>query len=397
MLEIGGHLNLEKAEAARVLPRAYAELRKHPNDPKILGDIGHCYNVLEREELAFKFLERAANNPNPFAWLNFACILRQCGMHEKAKLYAWNAYRNLPEDKKAGHVYAEELIREGQWLKAWPLCDKYRISKDGVRIPELPEWRGEDIAGKHLLIVCEGGRGDFLWLLRFIPMVTAKGITVSLAALEDIAASFGDHPYLGNANDDAHERPYDYWCSIFELLMWLEIDKPFWPGGPYILADEQAKLRANILQAAAIASGSGPKKIGLCWDCGEAVDVRKFRSLKREQAARLLGIGGITWISLQKGQKAPYPCLEPQLNTWKDTVAAIESLDLVVTVDTAVAHLAGAMGKPTFLVLGGFQDCKWMSGETTGWYPTFRIFRNEGFGFEDVVHKVESALKEFAQ
>lgn len=386
MLELGGHLQLEKQEAARVLPRALMALKNNPADVKILGDIGHCYNVLEKEEIAFDYFKRAAISPNPYAWLNYAAILRQCGQHKEAKLYAWNAHKAMPEDKRAGHIYAEELIREGKWLKAWPLCAKYRISKGSIEVP-LPEWQGDDIRGKHLLLVCEGGRGDFLWLLRFIPELTAKGIIVSVVAPEDIAIVFGRHPYLQDANDAAHEKPFDCWVSLFELLMHLGVEKPFWPG-PYIQADaEQSKLRSMLISHGVL------KKVGLCWDCGEQVDVRKYRSLKREQAARLLSNTSVDWISLQKDQTTPVPCIQPAILTWTDTAAIIDNLDLVITVDTSVAHLAGAMGKPTFLILGGFQDCKWMSGETTEWYPSFRIFRNNGFGFENVLIKIERALE----
>jgi tetratricopeptide (TPR) repeat protein len=391
MLELGGHLQFDKSEAMRVLPRAISALRKNPGDVKILGDIGHCYNVLEKEEIALEYFKKASVSANPYAWLNYAAILRQCGRHEEAKLYAWNAHKARPDDKKAGHIYAEELIRNGQWLKAWPLCAKYRISKDSIEITGLPEWKGEDISGQHLLIVCEGGRGDFFWLLRFIPKLTARGITVSLVAPEDIAVSFGTHPYLGNPNDAEHARPYDRWVSLFELLQWLNVEKPFWPG-PYIQADpEKTALRNAVIRPSVF------KKVGLCWDCGELVDVRKYRSLKKEQAARLLSCTMVDWISLQKDQSAPVPCLEPTIRTWSDTAAIIANLDLVITVDTAVAHLAGAMGKPTWLVLGGFQDCKWMTGETTGWYPSFRIFRNEGFGFENVLGKIETAINAIYQ
>lgn len=389
MLELGGHLQLEKPEAAKVLPRAIAALKENPCDVGTLCDVGHCYNVLEQEDEALRHFERAAKSQtqNANAWLNYAAILRQCGRHAEAKFYAFQAHQMMPDDKKAGHIFAEELIRDGQWLKAWPLCAKYRISKGSIQVG-LPEWKGEDISEKHLLVVCEGGRGDFLWLLRFIPKLTERGIIVSLAAPEDIAISFGKHPYLGNPNDAAHDRPYDCWVSLFELLQYLEVEGPFWPG-PYIKADPMlAKLRGIPLPHGAF------KKVGFCWDCGELVDVRKYRSLKPEQAARILEKTNVNWVSLQKGQKAPVTCCEPSIKTWNDTAAIIENLYLVITVDTSVAHLAGAMGKRTFLILGGFQDCKWMTGDSTGWYPSMKIFRNEGFGFEDVIEKIKVAIGE---
>lgn len=379
MRDFGGHGSLEKGEAIEILPLALSALNEYPNDVEVLHTIGHCYNVLEQDAQALEYFKRAAETPHPVTWANYASILRQAGRYEEAFPYFWNAHRAWPDDKYIGHAYAEELIRKNKWLKAWPLCSKYRFSKEGATPLGLEEWKGQDLKGKKIAVLLEGGRGDTFWLFRFIPKLVEMGANVSLLGPEDLAMFLEGHPFLGPVDLDL-DRPYDYWVSIFELLQWLEVDKPYWPG-VYFNAEPSIKRTLGK-----------KKRVGLCWTCGEAIDVRKYRSLDRNQAARLVLNRNVEWVSLQKDQPLDY-CFQPILNTWKDTAAVIDSLDLVIAMDTSVAHLAGAMGKPTWLLLGGYQDCKWMAGDTTGWYPSFRIFRNYWFGFDGALDKVEKELK----
>ena len=371
MRYFGGHQALERHEAEAVLPRALLALSVDIDDVEALLAAGHCYNVLERDDDALLLYERAVKlQPHPLTWFRYASMLRQCGRYEEAFPYVWNAHRALPDDRYVGHTYAEELIRRGKWLKAWPLAARCRYSKDDIRdaLAGVSEWQGEGLEGKRLAVVFEGGKGDAFWLFRFVPKLVERGARVSLLAAEDIARFFEGHPYLADTEPEANG--YDLWVSVFELLRWLDVEEPYWPG-EYVRSD------------AAHLGG-----IGLCWQGGEAIDVRKYRSLGRGQADRLLADPRV--VSIQYGEN-------PAIKTWRDTADIIASLDLVVTVDTSVCHLAGAMGKPTWLVLGGYQDCKWGRGEATGWYPSMRIFRaDEGqFGFDGVMTKVEAALATF--
>jgi tetratricopeptide (TPR) repeat protein len=366
----GPHAALEKHEAELVLSKARAIIENDPNDADMVATIGHCLNILEQDEEALPYFERAVAlpNPHPYIWFKYALILRQCGRYEEAFPYLWNAWRYFPEDRYLGHTYAEELIRRGKWLKAWPLAAKYRWSKDKIKSAGVPEWQGEDIRGKRLALIFEGGFGDAFWLFRFVPKLIELGALLYLGAGQPIAEFFSGHPWLRNLPEE-DGTGVDYWVSIFELLRWLEVSEPYWPGD-YIQAQPNEKYRG---------------KIGLCWNCGEAQDPRKFRSMKREQAEVFFKDPNI--VSLQYGDN-------PDLTTWQATAEIISALDLVISVDTAVCHLAGAMGKPTWLVLGGYQDCKWMGEETTGWYPSMRIFRADqgAFNFGSVLPKVERAF-----
>lgn len=372
----GPHAALEKHEAELVLSKALPMLETSPGDADLIASVGHCYNILEQDEMALTWFEKAlsidSEHCHPYIWFKYALILRQCGRYEEAFPYLWNAYRYFPEDRYLGHTYAEELIRRRKWLKAWPLCAKYRWSKDKIRSSvNVSEWQGEEIRGKRLAVIFEGGFGDAFWLFRFIPKLMEMGALIYPGCgLPGIAEFFSGHPYLANLPEE-DGTGLDYWVSIFELLRWLEVAEPYWKE-PYITATPREKYRG---------------KIGLCWNCGEAQDPRKFRSMKRGQADQFFADPNI--VSLQYGDN-------PDLKTWNDTAEIIAALDLVISVDTAVCHLAAAQGKPTWLVLGGYQDCKWGAGETTGWYPSARIFRADkgAFNFDSVLPKVERALRE---
>jgi hypothetical protein len=281
-----------------------------------------------------------------------------------------------------GHIYGEELIRKGRWLEAWPILSKNRMSKARIAPQGVPEWMGEDIAGKQLMVIAEGGRGDAFWLFRFLPKLQEMGIHVNFCCWPDVWEFLKDHPWLKSQQNSVFSTPRmpDYWVSIFELLQWLKVDKPYWTG-PYLTCSKQSPLHKN-----------GKPLVGFCWECGERDDVRKFRSLKLAQAADLTSNTNVEWISLQKGYDPPPNCREMNIADWHDTAAIVANLDLVITVDTSVYHLAGAMGAKTWLVLGGYQDCKHGTGSTSGWYPSATIFRNNTVGFDNVITQVQKEL-----
>lgn len=391
MPEVGGHQVATKEEARRLLPRELTRLQENPFDCIALTNLANFYNVLEDDELAMGLAKR---NVEVLPWaeavacLNQALMFRQYGRHGDAWPYIERAHRIMPEDQFMGHVYAEELIRQGKWLEAWPLCAKYRMSKRWISPRNVQEWKGEDLKGKRLALICEGGRGDAFWLFRFIPTLRDMGAIITYLCLPDIGEFLQNHPWIeepeGTVFQD-EQHPYDYWVSVFELLLWLKVDKPYWPG-VYLEAHKEYPLPST-----------DKLRVGICWECGEKIDVRKHRSLKNHQTAKLLDNHDVEWVSLQKGMKAPTSCLEPEITNWDDTAALIEACDLIVTVDTSVVHLAGAMGKPTWVILGGYQDCKWGTTDRSGWYPSVRIFRNNTFGFEYVVDVVNREITRWSR
>jgi tetratricopeptide (TPR) repeat protein len=399
MKSAGGHLIYTKKEVGQRIPIEFSRLLECPLDPVALMNLCSNYNVLEQDDEAFRYAERAVHSlpwMNAKTYLNYACILRQYGRHEEAFPYIQRAHQILPNDQMMGHIYAEELIRKGRWLEAWPLCSRYRESKQWIAPKGVQEWKGEDLNGKRIMVITEGGRGDAFWLFRFYLKLHEMGAIVSYCTFPDVGEYLKDHPWCHMDEEEKNprlkddvvfydkEHPYDYWVSIFELLQWLKVDKPWFPG-TYLEGDpKRVPLPRN-----------GKPLVGICWECGEAMDVRKFRSLKLDQAAQLISNRNVEWISLQKGYKAPEGCREPEIRSWNDTASIISNLDLVITVDTSIVHLAGAMGKDTWLILGGYQDCKWGREDTSGWYPSVKIFRNSTVGFDGTVTQIQKSLDSY--
>lgn len=370
---------LEKEEAKELLPVLLSRIEKDPLNEESLNNLGHCYSLLGQDEKAIVYFGcAAAISSNPIVHINYAALLNRCARFEDAFFYIDKAHAELPEHPLIGYAYAEALIRQNKWLEAWPICSKYRWTKPLIAIPNVEEWMGQDIKGKHIAVITEGGQGDTFFLFRFLPKLTAMGAMVTLVVLpyqKDVGNFLENHPYIKDIPDGVdRNRPYDYWVAQFELLQWLKIEEPYWPG---IYFGYRGHVTLN------------KPRVGLCWDCGQHdPNVLKLKSLTPEQKSRLLSNTQVNWVDLTTNS--------PDIKTWQDTANIIANLDLVVTMDTAVAHLAGAMGKTTWVVMGGMQGYMWGSEETTGWYPSWKLFRGDKgcFGFDSVIPKVERALKE---
>jgi tetratricopeptide (TPR) repeat protein len=244
------------------------------------------------------------------------------------------------------------LLAEGRFQEGWRLYDdrppRRRLLDQGL---SFPEWRGEPLAGKSLLVWREQGYGDQIMMARFLPRLGAARITyVGLPAL---ARLFGGLPvdYHATAADaDYAAEPHDYWTLPLSIAGRLGIDRPDQlPAAPY-------------LSGAPDARGA---RIGVAWR-GEPTNANnRFRAMPATAAARLLALPGA--ISLEPADTGAAD--------FQATADIIAGLDLVITVDTAIAHLAGAMGRPVWVLLARHAlDWQWPRTGTTPWYPSARLF-----------------------
>lgn len=258
------------------------------------------------------------------------------------------AYAHIPEI--AGLAYAEALARSGNWWAAFPLHEHYRPSKRWFKITDYPEWHGEPIEGKHLVLFSEGGFGDALMCVRFIPRLERMGITVTLAAWPSQIALFEKQQWISSSQIGTSSST-DYWASLSSLPYLLGINQQNCWDGPYIEAN-----------------GENGGLIGVCLEAGAKLDGIDLRSMPKEKQDFLLSnLRGYVYLTEKN----------ISLKNWLDTARLIAKCERVISVDTAVAHLAGAMGKPVDLMLGQWSDWKWgENGEKTHWYPSFTIHRN---------------------
>jgi Tfp pilus assembly protein PilF len=263
-------------------------------------------------------------------------------------------------------------------------------------------WRGEPLQGAQILIQCEQGFGDMLQFVRFVPMVTARGGRVVLEVQPELHRLLSRLPGMENAIVFGAERPYSAWqCLLVSLPHIFRTEMKTIPKQvPYIGVDPtEARAWATRL------GGSSPR-VGLVWAGNPYHPWDQFRSLQQlSTLSPLSAAEGVTFFSLQKGPAAAQTTsppagmrlvdLSPHLHDFADTASAITALDLVVTTCTSVAHLAGALGKPVWILLPYAADWIWLlDREDSPWYPTARLFRQPTPGaWSPVIQRIASELR----
>ena len=271
---------------------------------------------------------------------------------------------------------------------------------------DCPAWEGEDLAGKSVLLHGEQGFGDHLQFVRYAPLVAARAGRVTVLTEPALARLFRTIPGVEVIDTPGAEGRFDFHAPLMCLPRLLGTTLETVPANiPYLAADPSEAARwAERL------SGCEGFRVGLVWagdthpgrPAGAAIDRR--RSLRLAQLAPLASVEGVTFVSLQKGPPADQASSPPagmrfidltaELDDFAATAALIERLDLVIAVDTAVAHLAGALGKPVWIMSRYEGDWRWLNGrEDSPWYPTARLFHQRAAGaWDEVIARVATAL-----
>jgi hypothetical protein len=220
----------------------------------------------------------------------------------------------------------------------------------------FPEWRGQELAGKRIVVFPEQGFGDSIQFARFAPQLAALGARVTLLAEPGLFRLYRDSfeaVEVIAANGPVEFPDPDYWAKICSLAYRFGVTPRTIPAAPYLKARQPPPQPAPGRRVGVMANGNPRHKRDL------------LRSLPEAQARVLLDLG----VSLHPADTQAYDFAE--------TAALIETLDLVISVDTSVAHLAGALGKPCWVLLPAEKpDWRWMTGRTDSpWYPSIRLYR----------------------
>jgi hypothetical protein len=257
--------------------------------------------------------------------------------------------------RAAEYARALRLLDRGAYREGWAAYEaRIDLSDTAIRRPGLsePEWKGERLDGKRLVVWPEQGLGDKIMFARFIPLLAAGEIVVLCEpALERLFKSNLAAQVVPATGATEFPDP-DAWVLYGSLPHRLGLEAI--PAEPYLRASPQPRLARGA-------------RIGVCAAGNPIHPNDANRSLPADQARRLLGLSGA--MSLQVQDTGARDLLE--------TAGIVAALDLVITVDTAVAHLAGALGKPVWILLPHLgRDWRWGGeGETTAWYPSARLFR----------------------
>jgi tetratricopeptide (TPR) repeat protein len=272
-----------------------------------------------------------------------------------------------PDDKAAQLSLGGVYLSAGRYAEGWPLLDVRAELHPGV-VPTVtlpyPEWRGEPIAGKSILIWVEQGFGDKIQFARFANTLKARGASrVSLGCSPSLAGLFTtlsgvDQLIPIGVGATTEVTRHDYWSRYLSLPGRLGITLETLPAEPYLAAPADRRARW--------AGFGGGAQVGLAWQASPTGFNGANKGLPDAQARRLLDLGAISLHPEDTGAE-----------DFADTAAIIEGLDLVISIDTSVAHLAGAMGKPCWTLLPALNcDWRWLRDRADSpWYPTMRLYR----------------------
>jgi Flp pilus assembly protein TadD len=333
-------------------------------------------------------------------FVNFALHLREAGQLQAGLgLYE----KHLPSSPSlAGHNdYAFGLLTAGRFLEGWRHYEFRWMQKPLLLLrPRSRQlrWSGQSLQGKTILLRIEQGFGDAIQFLRYAPSLQALGATVLLGKFSGLAHCFRGVDRVVDRSLPASEC--DYYIDIVSLPRIFGTELETIPAEvPYIEAPRELVERWS-----GRLGGEGVLKVGVVWAGNPEHKNDRYRSLRLAALAPLWAVAGVRFISLQKGAAAAewegLPAeldavnLGPELTDFTDTAAVISRLDLVICVDTAVAHLAGALGKPVWLLVAQPADFRWLEGrEDSPWYPTMQLFRQSKRGdWDEVIERVKLAL-----
>jgi tetratricopeptide (TPR) repeat protein len=342
-----------------------------------------------------------------WVWSNLCLFLTKAGQTALAIQAGQMATCLDPALVPAHWNLARALLRAGHFAEGWREYE-WRLRLDQFAenrfVTDIPAWDGRSYAGQTLLVICEQGAGDTFQFIRFIAQAKALGGRVVVAAdpsllraLETVAGIDQMVNRWAIQESDVRANYYAYLLSLPHLLHLQTV--PQVPAYLFPLPGCCARM-GRIIGAVSGAL----LKVGLVWAGNPHHDNDRYRSLPPQAFASLAGIPGLQFFSLQKGDAARQ-CqvlspglritdLSDHLQDFADTAAAMSLLDLVICVDTSVAHLAGAIGKKVWVLLPEKDvDWRWLDGrQDSPWYPTMRLFRQTA-DRQAVIAEVAMALR----
>jgi hypothetical protein len=370
-------------------------------DPKLAASFNNRGNVLqelERFEDALESYEAAIAASPVLAegWYNRGVVLLELKRPNDALSCHARAIALRPDYPEAHVARGFCKLAMGLFATGWrDFENRWRVKTySPLRAPtDAPAWSAEDLRDRSILVCSERGFGDIVQFSRYVPLLAARGARVSFLVPEKLRRIFSALPETVRVMSTVTgEDRFDFHCAVMSLPRWLDVtpaDSPL--PIPYLAVDAEraAQWKHRI--------GERGFKIGISWQgarwqggfsiTGRATPLPLFLVLSQIEGVRL--------ISLQKGdgveQLATLPAgmtvetlgedFDAGPDAFVDTIAVMEHLDLIVTCDTSIAHVAGARGRPTWIALQYVPEWRWkLEGETTPWYPSARLFRQRARG-----------------
>jgi len=388
------HSNLGNALTKQgQLDEALAAYRRaialNPNLPDAQSNLGAVLRTKGQLDEAIAAHRRAiALRPNfPAAHSNLGVALRDKGQLDDAIAAYRQAIEFNPNIADLHYNLAFALLLQGDFQQGWKEHEwrwKFKEFSSTRRNLAQPLWNGSDLTGRTILLHAEQGLGDTIQFVRYVPLVAERGGKVIFGGQPQLRRLLQGVPGIAKWLAAGEViPPFDVHCPLLSLPLAFRTTLESIPSKlPYLFPDPEL-LRAWRPKLAAYPA---QLKVGVAWAGKPTHENDRNRSMTLAQLAPLMQVPGARFFSLQKGEPAAQARTLPaalrlvdwtdDLNDFADTAALIANLDLVISVDTAVAHLAGAMGKPVWLMLPFAPDWRWLLDQSDSpWYPTMRLFR----------------------
>lgn len=363
-----------------------------PENPEAWFNLGMFAAMLGGFEEAVTAFQRAVVlAPDRFeVWKHLGLARYSLGRFNEAEFAYGRALEIKPDDEDAIDQLSNVYLAQGRFREGF-LDNKVRwkiAASHPLMHHPLPEWKGESLVGKTIMVLHEQGYGDSLQFVRLVPWLKTKfGAARVILSMRDSMVGLMKLAGVADEVIEIRQEPkggldsVDFKCPMLTVPGYVGLSVENIPTGPYL----KAPMRQRLLP-------KGKFKIGIVWGGVPMYAQDAWRSMYPTTLLPLTEIEGVALYSLQQderrrelwesGMNAFVSDLSPHLGSWLDTAAIVAEMDLVVSVDTSVAHLAGAIGKPVGVLIPQASCWRWMGHETktTAWYPTMKLFRQRRQG-----------------
>ncbi len=409
VLHMAGITAYRRGRVDEAIARMEKSIELAPNVALYPRNMCEIYRSVGRLDDALRAGQRAiALSPEDSrAYFNLALIHYERLELEEAIAVSDQALALDAEFPEAHFEKAEALLLAGRLTEGWESYEwRFKLKQAEGMLPKTgkPQWNGEALEAGKLLIVADQGFGDCIQFARLIPWVAARAPAPILACSHDLVPILRQIPGPARiVTSWDHAGEYECYIPLSGVPRLAGITAENIPDrGPYLAAkpEQIAFWREKLDRLAA----PGKRRIALVWAGRPTHKNDRKRTLKLAQFAPLFAIPGITLITVQKGEQiaqaggyygaAPLLNLGPEIDDFTDTMAILKNVERLVTIDTSVAHIAGAIGVPTALVLPYAPDWRWLlNRDDTPWYSSVKLYRQERpYDWSGVMERVAKDL-----
>lgn len=376
-----------------------------PND---LIAQGNLYRAQDRYPESLRCYAQAfLDDPdNKHAWNNYGNVLREIGEPRRARPFLEHACALDPHFVTAQFNLAIANLLAGDYDRGWQQYEwrwQYEHLAGSKPLFSQPEWQGEDLRGRTILVISEQGFGDVIQFSRFLYDLHVMGARIRFYTMPGLVPLFENSNIIDRCASDIDQLgDFDTWIPLMSV--------------PRLLKTNLSNLRHDLVYLAAddaqiqrwhgLLGAKTRMRIGVCWSGRRDSWANRYKSFPLDHVIALANrFPQHQWISLQAELSSdeetqllssPIQCYPGEIQHWGDTAGLVHHLDLVLTMDTSVAHLAAGMGRDTWIPLTKFAvDWRWGVDQTrTKWYPAARLFRQPGYGdwssvFDQIAQHIE--------